>query len=605
MGGSLHTTSASSEPRNLQQIYNIRSSTKASSKTDQMTHLWAQIKDSTFVREFAADSSSLQYILVSQKQLMDLETFCTHPVRFSVLSIDSTFNIGNYYVTNTCFENLRVVHASGKYKSKHPVEMGPTFVHTHRDTNSYVRFLSALQRMNPSLKHVQAVGTDGDEALMNSVVIRFQDALNLLCSSHKKANIEKKLKELKATSSATKHILSDIFGATVGSLSYQKGLIDSLTVAEFDRRLRDLKTTWDCLVHNFHSWFVENESRLFKSHLIKEITNQANVEGHFSNNRVESTNDNVKDWVGRSGNVPLPVVNNKIEEYITAQQQEFEISINANGPYDLADTHGYLRNERHIWNGMNVEERKVALNNFWKSTVQGREKKTEQGSDQAAARSKASNLFSTVDTGDSHSKDVLSKLSIPYENANLNMPVSDDLLRELFIKADNILQSPSSVVKAPGFEELFVRHSLKEENIEPHLVTTMKTTGKIKCNNCTVYSSLKICAHSLAAAETFGLLLHKFLNWRKKEKHEVNIADLMMGDVNSGMKTKVAKPRKGGRTPLDKAKPTTVESRQPVLQEGISDILTALDDLDKTAPFEIVYLFQTRAVYCYGCGAKF
>jgi hypothetical protein len=50
---------------------------------------------------------------------------------------------------------------------------------------------------------------------------------------------------------------------------------------------------------------------------------------------VESTNDNVKDWVGCSGNVPLPVVNNKIEEYITAQQQEFEISIYANGPYDL------------------------------------------------------------------------------------------------------------------------------------------------------------------------------------------------------------------------------------------------------------------------------
>jgi hypothetical protein len=82
-----------------------------------------------------------------------------------------------------------------------------------------------------------------------------------------------------------------------------------------------------------------------------------------------SIKDNVKDWVGCSGNVPLPVVNNKIEEYITAQQQEFEISIYANGPYDLADTRGYLRNERHIWNGMNVEERKVALSNFWKSTL--------------------------------------------------------------------------------------------------------------------------------------------------------------------------------------------------------------------------------------------
>ena len=62
------------------------------------------------------------------------------------------------------------------------------------------------------------------------------------------------------------------------------------------------------------------------------------------------------------------------------------------------------------------------------------------------------------------------------------------------------------------------------------------------------------------------------------------------------MKTKVAKPRKGGKTPLDKAKPTacTVESRQTILQDDISDTLIALDDIDTTAPFEIVYLFQTR-----------
>ena len=165
--GSLYTTSASSEPRHLQQIYNIRSSTKASSQSDQMTHLWAQIKDSTFVREFAADSSSLQYIVVSQKQLLDLDTFCTHPIRFSVFSID--------YVQYRCFENLRMVHASGKYKCKHPVEMGPTFVHTHHDTNSYVRFFSALQRMNPSLKHVRAVGTDGDEALLLSHYLIIRD----------------------------------------------------------------------------------------------------------------------------------------------------------------------------------------------------------------------------------------------------------------------------------------------------------------------------------------------------------------------------------------------------------------------------------------------
>jgi hypothetical protein len=55
-------------------------------------------------------------------------------------------------------------------------------------------------------------------------------------------------------------------------------------------------------------------------------------------------------------------------------------------------------------------------------------------------RSKNSNLCSTVDTGDGHSKVVPSKLSIPYENANLNIPVSDDLPRNLLVKTDNILQ---------------------------------------------------------------------------------------------------------------------------------------------------------------------
>lgn len=37
------------------------------------------------------------------------------------------------------------------------------------------------------LKDIQAIGTDGDEALMNAVTICFQDAQKLLCADHKKA----------------------------------------------------------------------------------------------------------------------------------------------------------------------------------------------------------------------------------------------------------------------------------------------------------------------------------------------------------------------------------------------------------------------------------
>ncbi|CAC5364286.1 unnamed protein product [Mytilus coruscus] len=559
-GGPLYSSSASSEPRNLQQIYNIRSSTKAATKTDQLTHLVAQIRESTFVHELAADGESLQYVLASEKQLMDLDTFCTHQLHFSVFSVDSTFNIGNYYVTNTCFENLRVVHASGKYKGRHPLEMGPTFVHTHRDENSYLRFFSALDRMIPNFRYqMQAIGSDGDEATMNAIAVSFtsESFVNLLCVSHKKENIEYKLKEMKSATPAIRHIVSDIFGTNVDSMLYQKGLIDSETTSEFDSRLRDLKTTWDHLVPTFHAWFVSNESEKFKSHLIKAVTDQAQLDGHFSNNRVESTNNNVKDWVGRSGKVTLPVFNRKVEEYVTCQQQEFEMAIYANGPYDLASTHTYLRKERHIWNGLNIDERKQVIKQFWKSNVQGRKllDKFLLINEHAENRSKSDHSLPKPETR----PNVSSKRGISYDDYQLQIPgISEDLLKEMFEKAEGLLQSQDSILKTPGFEGVYVRHSQKIENVEPHLVTAVKTSGKIKCNNCSVYTALKICAHSIAAGEFYGCL-KKFIEWRKKEKHDVDTTNLLIGGIRSGMKGKVKKPRRGGRTPLDKSKPTLVE----------------------------------------------
>ena len=99
--------------------------------------------------------------------------------------------------------------------------MGPTFVHTHRDENSYLRFFSALNRMNPNFRYqMQAVGSDGDEATMNAIAVSFtpESFVNLLCASDKKENIEYKLKEMNPVTPATKYIVSDIFGTNVYSL---------------------------------------------------------------------------------------------------------------------------------------------------------------------------------------------------------------------------------------------------------------------------------------------------------------------------------------------------------------------------------------------------
>jgi hypothetical protein len=253
--------------------------------------------------------------------------------------------------------------------------MGPIFVHTHRDENAYVKFFSAFNRMNPNLRdNLQAVGSDGDMALMNAISISYgsHSFLHLLCSAYKKDNIERKLKDLGASMNAKKHVMSDIFGTNVQYALYQKCLIDSETAADFDRNIRDLKPTWDTLVPRFHAWFVSNEAETFKSHLIKEITDRAHLVCRFNNNRVESISNNIKDWVGRSGNLSIPAFNAKVEDYINCQQREFEMAIYANGPYNLAPTHSYLHKERHIWNALTADQRKQAIQNFWKTDAIGR-----------------------------------------------------------------------------------------------------------------------------------------------------------------------------------------------------------------------------------------
>ena len=79
------STSAASEPRNVKQIYNIRSSQKP--KPDEFTHLVSQIKEDSFVRELTIDSGFIQYMLTTDM----IRAFCTNPVKFSFIDKNHLF----------------------------------------------------------------------------------------------------------------------------------------------------------------------------------------------------------------------------------------------------------------------------------------------------------------------------------------------------------------------------------------------------------------------------------------------------------------------------------------------------------------------------------
>ncbi len=81
-----------------------------------------------------------------------------------------------------------------------------------------------------------------------------------------------------------------------------------------------------------------------------------------------------------------------------------------------------------------------------------------------------------------------------------------------------------------------------------------------------------------------------------------------MSGIKSGKRPKkVSKPRKGGRTPLDKQRPEIQVSRDPVVEDtSTAQTLEALDDMERADedPYELMYFHQTKSKKCYGGGTN-
>ena len=88
-------------PRNRQQISNIRRSHCAHDKNVLYSVMLecklTQGKDNAFVRDVKA--APPQSILFFDWQLRDMERFLTDNRQFGVLTVDTTFNLGEFYMT--------------------------------------------------------------------------------------------------------------------------------------------------------------------------------------------------------------------------------------------------------------------------------------------------------------------------------------------------------------------------------------------------------------------------------------------------------------------------------------------------------------------------
>lgn len=308
-GGIMNAKSGCDLPRNRKQVHNLKYASKSPpcssasiSPTDVLAQVMQMCKDSSgceaYVRSVEAAPEPM-CVVTTDQQLFDIERFCTDESA-SVLSVDTTFNLGPFYVTPTTYHNLLVKTDRGN----HPIVLGPVLIHHTKTFRPFHYLASTMIRLNPRLVQLRAFGTDGEPELIKAFRTCFPHAVHLRCMNHLRQNVKDKLHDLKIPQNVWKDFLSDIFGVQVGN-HFECGLVDSPSDTIFSAQLKSLKERWNNLERSckgsssspeFHTWFLTYKSRDFIECALPEVRTTAGIDPfqHFTTNSSESVNHIIK-----------------------------------------------------------------------------------------------------------------------------------------------------------------------------------------------------------------------------------------------------------------------------------------------------------------------
>jgi hypothetical protein len=135
-GGLLSVRTGSQICRDRHQINNI----KAKIRTEDPVLACADMAkmQETMPERFVRDvgcGPEFNVFMASDTQLHDVQKFCTNAANFSILGVDTTFNIGQYYLTLTTYRHLMLLTRKGE----EPVMIGPALLHQRKMYKSYFK----------------------------------------------------------------------------------------------------------------------------------------------------------------------------------------------------------------------------------------------------------------------------------------------------------------------------------------------------------------------------------------------------------------------------------------------------------------------------------
>ena len=209
---------------------------------------------------------------------------------FSFSGIDTTFNLGKFFVTTTTFQNRALQNRKTK---RSVITLGPTMIHYREDSHSYQELLNFIRvELNQSV--LKVLGSAGAKAIVSAISSVFPNIIHLFCARHVRKNIERHLIKSHATTDQRRAVLEFIFVST-------ESLIQSKSEREFGQRLDVLREISNGIRNednsrenpsrNFFDWFDRYQSNNFLNHLLGSLRSPINYLDANDNPRLYYNND--------------------------------------------------------------------------------------------------------------------------------------------------------------------------------------------------------------------------------------------------------------------------------------------------------------------------
>lgn len=515
MGGPSKARTPGCLPRSKKQVLDMKSHAKRKSDPVDDLLVYARKRERNIVLRHQDMPTDL-WVLGTDVMCRDVSKFTTCEQLNFPISIDPTFNMGQFEVTPIVYRHLLL---TSKRTGNSPIFLGPTMIHHRKDFETYKVLSSTCVAVCKDMREkCKGYITDGEAALDMAFKSDLQKATHLRCAKHFEGNCKSELTKIGIRGkSQQKMFLGEIFGVK----EKHDGLIDCEDKQAVKQKASELKDFFDkketeLLQKQSHyepqfSKYIMNSRKMIAKNMslkqrreaglpndahgkpIRPYTNSSEAMNHvMSQIKLEFLSAN-----GRRQNdnlSKLEFTRHVFEEIHNTEQEEFKLAVcGLSEKYQLSDVASYLQVPVDTWFSWNDRQRDHYIS-----------KLNDMSMEDVLQEKRVRVTSTSEDTAQREYRE----LSIDVAKALKEMTTCpEETIQAAVNGAVRLLNLPCAIQQKASLQshQTNVTYEVASRDAKNSNWQCMVLKDHVKCR-CPSYKYDSVCMHSIAVAERANIL---------------------------------------------------------------------------------------------------